>query len=79
MPGAARARAATGIRLSASSTARNPAAATGIHGTWLSRVSYQPWPANAALAAIQPPSRTAVAPVSSAACLRPRPARMAPP
>jgi hypothetical protein len=37
MPGAARARAATGIRLSASSTARNPAAATGIHGTWLSR------------------------------------------
>jgi hypothetical protein len=25
-----------------SSTARNPAAAAGIHGTWLSRVSYQP-------------------------------------
>jgi hypothetical protein len=38
MPGAARARATTGIRLSASSAPRNPAAATGYHGS----VWYQP-------------------------------------
>jgi hypothetical protein len=38
MPGAVKARAAAGARLSASSTARNPAAATGNHGS----VRYQP-------------------------------------
>ena len=42
MPEAVRARAATGIRLSASSMPGNPAAAIGSHGTWLERVSYQP-------------------------------------
>ena len=35
MSGAVRARATTGIRLSASSMPRNPAAAIGSHGTWL--------------------------------------------
>ncbi len=38
MPGAVRARATTGIRLSASSVPRNPATATGNHGS----VWYQP-------------------------------------
>jgi hypothetical protein len=42
MPGAVRARAATGIRLSASSMPRDPAAAIGSHGIWLERVSYPP-------------------------------------
>jgi hypothetical protein len=42
MPGAVTARATTGIRLSASSAARDPAAAIGSHGTWTVRVSYQP-------------------------------------
>ena len=43
MPGAARARATTGIRRSASSVPKNPATATGSHGTpWPSRVWYQP-------------------------------------
>ena len=43
MPGAVRARATTGIRRSASSKARNPATATGSHGTpWPSRAWYQP-------------------------------------
>jgi hypothetical protein len=39
MPGAVRARATTGIRLSASSVLRDPATAMRSHGTWL---SYQP-------------------------------------
>ena len=43
MPGAARARATTGIRRSASSVPKKPATATGSHGTpWPSRVWYQP-------------------------------------
>ena len=43
MPGAARARATTGIRRSTSSVPRKPATATGSHGTpWPSRVWYQP-------------------------------------
>jgi hypothetical protein len=43
VPGAARARATTGIRRSASSVPKKPATATGIHGTpWPSRAWYQP-------------------------------------
>ena len=43
MPGAARARATTGIRRRASSVPKKPATAIGSHGTpWPSRVWYQP-------------------------------------
>ena len=42
MPGAVSAHATTGIRLTASSAPRAPAAAIGSHGTWPGRVSYQP-------------------------------------
>jgi hypothetical protein len=42
MPGAVSARVTTGIKLSASSAPRDPAAAIGSHGTWPGRVSYQP-------------------------------------
>ncbi len=42
MPGAARARATTGIRLSASSVPKKPATATGSHGPWASAWWYQP-------------------------------------
>ena len=67
MPGALRACATTGIRLSASGAPKKPATATGSHGPWLSGVWYQPWPAMSAVAA------------SSPARVRPRPARTSPP
>src|SRR5690348_7708102 len=78
MPGAVSPRATPGIRVAASSMLTDPAAAIGSHGTWLGRVSYQPWPAITAVAVYQPPSRIAAAPPSSAARFRPRPARTAP-
>ena len=74
MPGAATARATTRTRLSASNVPKNPATAIGNHGS----VRYQPWPAITAVAASQPPSRTAAAPPSSAARFGLRPARTAP-
>ncbi len=80
MPGAARARATTGIWRRASSRATNPAAATGSHGTWWpGRAWYQPCPAITALAVNQLPRTAAAPPASSAARRRLRPARTAPP